>query len=301
MSQDLFQQADGVRKQAYKTLNKDEKSVEEDVAVVKQWLKTQHHLPEVMSDPAIRNFLLMNKFSVESTKQKIDMYYTMRTLLPDLYGNPTCSQIKDFMDDMFVCFHPVPMQGLYKVFLYKAKRPNILSLRKLAVVVNSIAEVRLMKDCMYRDIMILDMENITVNDIAKITPPLIAEIFTIYAKVFSLRLEAIYLLNAPSFVLQLMAMLKSVLKPKIFNRIEVHQDTEVLTQIFTSDDLPKDYGGNGPSLQELNDLVMLMFEDHQERFDQLDKLKIDENLRVEKLNRDEILGVRGDFKKLEVD
>jgi hypothetical protein len=49
------------------------------------------------------------------------------------------------------------------------------------------------------------------------------------------------------------------------------------------------------------DLVMLMFEDHQERFDQLDKLKIDENLRVEKLNRDEILGVRGDFKKLEVD
>jgi hypothetical protein len=81
----------------------------------------------------------------------------------------------------FVCFHPVPMQGLYKVFLYKAKRPNILSLRKLAVVVNSIAEVRLMKDCMYRDIMILDMENITVNDIAKITPPLITEIFTIYA------------------------------------------------------------------------------------------------------------------------
>jgi hypothetical protein len=84
----------------------------------------------------------------------------------------------------FVCFHPVPMQGLYKVFLYKAKRPNILSLRKLAVVVNSIAEVRLMKDCMYRDIMILDMENITVNDIAKITPPLIAEIFTIYAVLY---------------------------------------------------------------------------------------------------------------------
>jgi hypothetical protein len=49
MSQDLFQQADGVRKQAYKSLNKDEKSVEEDVAVVNQWLKTQHHLPEVMS------------------------------------------------------------------------------------------------------------------------------------------------------------------------------------------------------------------------------------------------------------
>jgi hypothetical protein len=67
---------------------------------------------DFIGDPAIRNFLLMNKFSVESTKQKIGMYYTMRTLLPDLYGNPTCPQIKDFMDDMYeLCNSRIVLHG----------------------------------------------------------------------------------------------------------------------------------------------------------------------------------------------
>jgi hypothetical protein len=42
----------------------------------------------------------MNKFSIEKTKQKIDMYYTMRSVIPDLYCNPKSPQIKDYMNDM---------------------------------------------------------------------------------------------------------------------------------------------------------------------------------------------------------
>jgi hypothetical protein len=48
------------------------------------------------------------------------------------------------------------------------------------MVVSSISEVRLNDDCYYREIMILDMENVTLNDILKITPSLIAKIFTVY-------------------------------------------------------------------------------------------------------------------------
>jgi hypothetical protein len=36
------------------------------------------------------------------------------------------------------------------------------------------------------------------------------------------------------------------------NQIQVHQDDEVLKQIFSREALPKDYGGEGPSLDELN-------------------------------------------------
>lgn len=49
------------------------------------------------------------------------------------------------------------------------------------------------------------------------------------------------------------------------------------------------------------DLIMLKFEDYQERFDQLDKMRVDENLRPEQLNNDEILGFYGNFRKLNVD
>lgn len=41
----------------------------------------------VVEDNLIERFLLLNKCSVEKTKQKIDWYYTMRTLVPDLYSH----------------------------------------------------------------------------------------------------------------------------------------------------------------------------------------------------------------------
>jgi hypothetical protein len=40
---------------------------------------------------------------------------------------------------------------------------------------------------------------------------------------------------------------------------------------------------------------------YQERFDRLDTLRVNENLRPAEFNNDEILGFYGNFKKLDVD
>ncbi|KAJ3624285.1 hypothetical protein MTP99_017923 [Tenebrio molitor] len=301
MNLNLSQQVEEVRKNVYKIFNKDEQSAKEDVQMVKEWLRTQHHLPEMMNDNMILNFLIMNKFSIERTKQKIDMYYTIKNVIPDVYCNPKSPQIKDFMKDVYVCLHPVPAKGLYRVYWYKIKESNKVSVRKLSMVTNNVVEIRLNEDCFYRDITILDMDNVSLNDIMKITPTDIGRIISVYEKVFSFCLEAYYIVNAPSFTSKLIAICKSLMKPKIFNRIQVHQDTEILKELFSAEDLPRDYGGKGPTLQELNDLIMQKFEEYEDRFDQLDKLRVDENLRPEKLNNDEILGFHGNFRKLDVD
>jgi ribosomal protein S19 len=49
MNLKLSQQGEEVRKEAYKIFDKNEKSATEDVEMVKDWLRTQHHLPEMMS------------------------------------------------------------------------------------------------------------------------------------------------------------------------------------------------------------------------------------------------------------
>jgi hypothetical protein len=81
--------------------------------------------------------------------------------------------------------------------------------------------------------------------------------------------------------------------------------------------LPKDFGGEGPSCEDLQgnkklffiiklaffivEMVKLKFMEKQELFDRLDKIRVDERIRPEKLRDDEILGFHGNFKKLDID
>ncbi|KAG5886263.1 hypothetical protein JTB14_020826 [Gonioctena quinquepunctata] len=79
---------------------KTKENLREDINIIKEWVATQPHLPEIPNDLMITNFLLMNKFSIENVKQKIDMYYTMRKLFPDFFVNrhPLSPDMMENMD-----------------------------------------------------------------------------------------------------------------------------------------------------------------------------------------------------------
>ena len=111
----LFENIDAVREKAATLFEKTPSSINQDTQIIKQWLETQPHFPELMGeyyyikivtsryftdDIKIANFLLLNKYSIEKTKQKIDLYYTIRSLLPDIFDNvnPKSSQMRHFMD-----------------------------------------------------------------------------------------------------------------------------------------------------------------------------------------------------------
>jgi hypothetical protein len=58
-----------------------------DVQAIREWLKKQPHIKGNPDDQTIIGFLRGCKFSLERTKEKIDMYYTMKTALPEFFGN----------------------------------------------------------------------------------------------------------------------------------------------------------------------------------------------------------------------
>ena len=55
----------------------------------------------VSEDARIRNFLNLNKFSIEKTKVKIDMYYTIRSITPELFevSNPKLEVTKNLFNN----------------------------------------------------------------------------------------------------------------------------------------------------------------------------------------------------------
>lgn len=56
----------------------------------------------VSGDEIIESFLVTNKFNVEKTKEKLEMYYKIRTVLPDVFkdANPKNPEMKKIAESV---------------------------------------------------------------------------------------------------------------------------------------------------------------------------------------------------------
>lgn len=72
---------------AEKELNESKDRIPEDLAVLKDWILKQPHLTARTDDQFLICFLRGCKYSLEKAKAKLDSFYTMRGVIPELYNN----------------------------------------------------------------------------------------------------------------------------------------------------------------------------------------------------------------------
>ncbi|KAJ3654080.1 hypothetical protein Zmor_013293 [Zophobas morio] len=288
----LFHLEENTLSSVVQAYNRTEQSLAEDVKNFKKWMQLQHNLPEIL----------------EEAKVKIDMYYTFRSQVLEIVGNmnPNCSNIKEMANLM----HHVPLpkltKDMYRVFVSKCRTKDKVGqiepydVLKMAA---NLQEIRLKEDIMFRDIFIFDIEGTCMSFLSKLTPNFAGTAITLYQKIYSLLVQGVYIINTVPYVSTLLAIAKTFLKPKIIKRIHVCKDTSILKEHFSSEILPKDYGGTEKSVEELHELCQLKFQDYRDRFNLLDELRVNENLRPTRLanENDELLGYHGKFKKLDID
>nr|CAD7198991.1 unnamed protein product [Timema douglasi] len=68
-------------------LNEDVSTRNQDLEHIKEWVSKQPHLPQFQDDGRLMTFLRGCKFSLEKTKRKLDMYFTMRAAIPEFFSN----------------------------------------------------------------------------------------------------------------------------------------------------------------------------------------------------------------------
>lgn len=69
---------------AREELNEDKEKLEEALTLMRAWIEQSPHLKARTDDQFLIAFLRGCKYSLEKTKQKLDMYYTLRTHIPEL-------------------------------------------------------------------------------------------------------------------------------------------------------------------------------------------------------------------------
>ncbi|XP_072382316.1 alpha-tocopherol transfer protein-like [Diabrotica undecimpunctata] len=286
---------------------KTNKDLEEDVKLIKEWLKTQPHLPEIPSDHVIASFIWTNKFSLEKTKQKIDLYYTTRSTMPNIYqfANPKTEFMKRAEESSYLFVFPKMVDDRYRVVFMKIKDsiPNDFD------VYGWLAQALNIMDVTFREkdnlilslIVVIDQKNFKMEHLLRLTPTVMRDTLVIIEKLLNSRIKEFHLFNSPAFVDLLLKLCKQFLKPKLYERIRVHKSTDTLLDYIPAEVLPNDYGGKEKSIEELQKGWNAKLNEYQEVFDQRDVLKVNESLRPTPLEDTETYGVQGTFKNLCVD
>lgn len=77
----------GLAKLAADELNESPERIQSDIDSLRNWIQQSPHLTSRTDDQFLVAFLRGCKFSLEKAKQKIDLFYTVRTHAPELIKN----------------------------------------------------------------------------------------------------------------------------------------------------------------------------------------------------------------------
>uniref|UniRef100_A0A1Y1NKZ5 CRAL-TRIO domain-containing protein n=1 Tax=Photinus pyralis TaxID=7054 RepID=A0A1Y1NKZ5_PHOPY len=303
---------DDLQKTAECKLNEVTSRIENDITQMKEWIAKQPHLNIEIDDQFILTLLRCCKFSLQRTKEKIDTYYTARSIMPEIFSNrdPYLPEIQHLFNSRCIAL-PLPNldpdDGSRIIFINYSSSldPNLVSLRNLDKVNYMILDILIRED----DDMIINglklithCKDLSVRFLNELTP-LYMKRHVYLVNAFPLRLQAVRVVNCPAPFAFAYSIFKTFTTSKIGQRMMMVSETNVPELCRQSPHLfPKEMGGNNGSIQELSGTWKRKVESYREWFLQEEAKKSDESLRTEPPKTAlDLFGADGTFRKLEID
>ncbi|XP_044735388.1 clavesin-2-like [Chrysoperla carnea] len=163
-------------------------------------------------------------------------------------------------------------------------------------------ETRIPYDRNTGEIIVYDCSRVNMNIIKGLTPTLFKKAIDVYLKGYSLRVAGLHFLFPPPGGIFLLGIAKTLIKPKLFERIHLHDSYESLHKLVPKELLPKNVGGDLPDIQVITDEWYTVMKKNRDNLIELSKTRTDESKRIKNINDDEYFGsMHGSFKKLDVD
>ncbi|CAH0402858.1 unnamed protein product [Chilo suppressalis] len=304
----LVQPSGEMWKQIRVELNEDVNTRDKDVAIIKEWLRKQPHLPDDWDSDRILTFLRGCNFSLERCKKKLDMYFTMRAACPEFFSNRdiTRPELKELMNRG----QGPPLPGLTpngrRVVVIRGldKDLDTHHLYDGFKVAMMIGDIRLREEIegVAGDVYILDASIVSTGHLAKLSLTAVKKFLICVQEAYPVKLKEVHVVNAGSIIEAVLNMIKPFLKEKIRNRIFVHSELNSLYKYVPQDMLPEEYGGYIGSLDEINKAWYEKLVEYGPWFKAQESVKANEALRPGKpTNYDELFGIEGSFRQLSID
>ncbi|XP_044749341.1 uncharacterized protein LOC123310046 [Coccinella septempunctata] len=284
------------RLEVFALYDKKESDVLEDIRILREWMSKLPHLPnDMIQDEFLELCLLKNKFSIEKSKSKIEMYCTLK-------GNPHYDYVYDRIPvpSKEPSSHiPIPMlTDEYKRLVFFTV--NDVDAYEMDTDLNFNAVIReflLRYDYNDGEIEILDLRNCPSSIIRKFRVNIYADSIQLILKCYSARISAIHVISKIGRTL--FAVFMHLLPKKLVSRLHFHDDEESLRRVVPAKYLPSDLGGDLKSLQEIRADWDEIFVDNRKLIRSFVDTKSREELRQggDSVNEE----LKGTFRKLNLD
>ncbi|XP_022910680.2 alpha-tocopherol transfer protein-like [Onthophagus taurus] len=276
----------------------------EDIDIISKWVHQQSHLPKI-SDLKIAFFLHSCYYKLEPTKSCIENYYTIKTRCPEVFKNRRFKEIKPNCEIMVQYVLPFKTQEGYSILFVKLIDKNPEKFVHLTCLKGLDATISIhfhRNGTSEGHVLIVDTDNCTMGHFLKLNL-LISQKYIYYLQqALHIRIKGIHLLGSNVLVQRIITTFKPFLSSEIFRLVQIHKSLDELNVFVPKDVLPKEYGGKSPSLFEMRDESLKLFEEYDD-FLARDDLEInDESKRIEKVtNCDHLFGSEGSFRSLAID
>ncbi|XP_059608767.1 alpha-tocopherol transfer protein-like [Phlebotomus argentipes] len=310
MSEKIRELSPELAKLAKEELNEVPERISEDLEALKEWIRKQPHLRARTSDQFLVGFLRGCKWSLERAKEKIDSYYTARTVVHEVMSprDPVLEKNLAIMKLGYLIPLPEtesPDSPRVVLIRYGCYNPDQFSIIDVLRVSLMIADLQLAQDdnrmCAGETVLV-DMENTTMKHFLQLTPVLMKKFAMLTHEATPVRQKGFHFFNTAAGFEVAFGAFRNFMKEKVRQRFQVHGNgVESIIKIVPQRILPQEYGGQAGSISELLASWEKRLIDNREYLMSEEKYGVDESKRINGKKKEEVYGTQGSFRKLEID
>lgn len=202
--------------------------IDEDIAALKTWLSKQPHLKTRTDDQFLTMWLRGTKYSLERAKQKIDLYYTIRSTMKEIFEDrdPTNKILLEIIRKGVSL--PLPLSdgpAGPRLFIFRPGicDPDQHKMLDIIKVNTMIIDILLLEDdntVVAGQVGVCDLENCTMAHFLQFNPTFMKKMTMLNQEASPIRQKGFNYLNTPSFFETMFNMFKVFLNEKMLSRVK---------------------------------------------------------------------------------
>lgn len=211
---------------AVKELNEVPARLADDVRALRDWASKQPHLRARTDDQFLVSFLRGSKHSLERAKEKLDLFYTIRTSMADVFTDidPTSPRNLELirMGSMLPLPNTVTPDGPRILLMRYHTDPSKYSMLEMIRIQFFLMNLMMKEDdnlIIGGQMGLIDFKGATLSHFTQFTPSLMRKFALLTQDASPMRMKSFNYLNIPGFFESIFNFFKSFLNDKIKSRV----------------------------------------------------------------------------------